>query len=242
MYVTRQAADCDSPAASNRSGTRPPSGFSSIGRRSTAADLGEDVEGPRVPRVLELAVALRGQQLQVDALHEAPAVDPHLLGRHADPDVALGGEVTVEETPVGRRVDARRHVVPLHDDRSAEPVGVEGTSYDEARPERRLGARRHIPVPVRSPLPLQLVRGRRPLQAELRLPVAERRQVVVPHDIRRGPRHLLELCPSCAGHCRPSRSGRRARLDLAPLIGILFIPKAGIGPAHATAQRNEDTT
>ena len=43
---------------------------------------------------------------------------------------------------------------------------------------------------------------------------------------------------SCVGHRRPSRSGRRARLDLVRLIGILFRASALVGPAQ---QRRKGT-
>ena len=92
MYVTRQAADCDSPAA--RIWVRAP-GRRAGSRRSAAQqrpDLREDVEGPGVAGMLELAVALGRQELEVDALDEPAAVDAHLLRRHADPGVARRGE------------------------------------------------------------------------------------------------------------------------------------------------------
>ena len=71
-------------------GSRGASGRRAGSRRRAGeqtTDLREDVEGPCVARVLEVAVALGCQQLEVDALHESSAVDTDLLGRHADPGV-----------------------------------------------------------------------------------------------------------------------------------------------------------
>ena len=80
-----------------------------------SADLREDVEGPGIAGMLEVLVALGCQQLEMDALDEAAPVDADLLGRHADPGVAGGGQRAMEEPPVGRGVDAGRDVVPLDD-------------------------------------------------------------------------------------------------------------------------------
>ena len=107
--------------------------------------------------MLEIAIALRRQELQVDALDETPAVDAHLLGRHTHPGMALRGQVPVKEPPVRGRVDAGRHVVPLDHGRTAEPVRLDGTSHHESGSEWGLGAQRHLPAPVFPPLALQFV-------------------------------------------------------------------------------------
>ena len=98
-----------------------------VGRQlQQRADLREDVEGPGVAGMLQVPVALRRQQLEVDALDEASPVDADLLRRHADPGVTRRGQVTMEEPPVGRGVDAGRHVVPLDHDRPAEAQRILG--------------------------------------------------------------------------------------------------------------------
>ena len=153
--------------------------------------------------MFEILVALRRQQLEVDALDEAAPVDADLLRRHADPGVTRRGQGAVEEAPVGRGVDAGRHVVPLDDDRPAEAQRILGPARHEPGPEGSLGTGGHVPVAVGTALALQFVGPRRPFEAVLDLLVAERGQVVVPHDVRRRARHLLEHSLSCAGHGEP---------------------------------------
>ena len=107
--------------------------------------------------MFEVAITLRRKELQRDALDESATVDAHLLRRHADPGVALTGQVAMKETPVRGRVDSCRHVVPLHDRRTAERVSLERAADDEPGTEASFGARDHVPTTVRTALAQQLV-------------------------------------------------------------------------------------
>ena len=175
-----------------------------VGRQlQQCTHLREDVEGPGVAGMYQVPVALRRQQLEVDALDEPSPVDADLLRRDADPGVTRGGQVTMEEPPVGSGVDAGRHVVPLDHDRPTEAQWILRPARHEPGPERSLGTGGHVPVAVGTAFALQFVGPGRSFEAVLDLLVAERGQVVVPHDVRRRARHFLEHSLSCAGHGKP---------------------------------------
>ena len=173
--------------------------------------------------MFEILVALRRQQLQVDALDEAAPVDADLLRRHADPGVTRRGQGAMEEPPVGRGVDAGRHVVPLDHDRPTEPQRILGPARHEPGPEGSLGTGGHVPVAVGTALALQFVEIRRALEAVLDLLVAERGQVVVPHDVRRRARHFLEHSLSCAGHNDPPGLEARGSTRSTRVVDIFFL-------------------
>ena len=67
------------------------------------------------------------------ALDEPAAVDAGLLRGDADPRMAAPDEMPEQEAPVGADVDPARHVVPLDQDRAAEPLGIDGTPNEHAR-------------------------------------------------------------------------------------------------------------
>ena len=212
-------------------------------------DLAEDVERPSVTGMDQRAVAVRCQDLEVHALDESTSVDAHLLRRHPDPGVTLGGKMPVEEAPVGRAVDAGRHVVPFHDDGAAEAQRVRRPSHHEPRPEVGLGTGCDVPFAVLAPLALELVRGRAAIQEELRLLVAEHGDVDLPHEVRGPARHLRNRCVP-TGHHLASPSGRwgPTRLEQPAFLGYSFDGWSP-GPAHLQTAgqsthvvRIEDTT
>jgi hypothetical protein len=97
--------------------------------------------------------------------------------------------------------------VPLHHRGAAETRRIDRPTHDDAGPERREGAGLGLPASVGAAFTDELVGACGPVDAVLGLLVAERRKVVVAHDVRRHAGHHLERGAPCGGHRHPPISG-----------------------------------
>ena len=147
-------------------------------RAEQGADLAEDVERPGVARMLEQPVPVGRQQLEVDPLDHATAVDAGLLHGHPDPDVAAPGQLPLQQGPVGGHVHPGRDVVPLHRDRPAERGRIDRAPDEYPGHVGRLGVLFHAPAAVGGPLPGQREGPGHALDQEFLLDVADRLQGV----------------------------------------------------------------
>ena len=114
------------------------------------ADLGKDVVGERVARVVQGRIALRVLALQrhVDAEQTRAAVDPYPLGRDGDVRVARANDFPVRHHPHRGGVDAAAHIEPFDEHRPVEPRRIRGDQHHHPSGVIRCAGRRYAPSPV----------------------------------------------------------------------------------------------
>ena len=154
--------------------------------------LGEHVEGPGVARVLELRVALGASSLRWMLSTNPPPSMPTFWAEtptQAWPCAVRCRWKKPQSGAASMPAETLCHsttTVPL------KRAGSIGSAHDDAGAKRCLGPGPHIPLAVGAALALELVGLRRARDGVLRLLVAQRGQVVVPHDVRCRPGHDFE--------------------------------------------------